>query len=962
MSKIKNLVVRSYKSKRISSERGASMVVALMVLLLLMGFVSLVISRVATETVITYNDSSENKAFAATMAHLEATTRDFADVFERKLTPAQKDIDDVAELRISDLTTGFENYSFNVNITPTSSSSATEITGGTYSGLYALRDEFQVDITTTDTVTGTQTQLRRRFFNDRIPLFQFGIFFEDDLELNRPPLFTFGGRVHTNENFFVSASPSGIYFKSRATAVGELVNDIWKTRTALSVGYDDLGNVFIADAGGTFRELETGYASVNCRTPSGANVFSYNANMPYCSKRSAWITEKTVFQGNLDTNVPRLDLPLYRLNIDLIELVKRGKNIGDLENVGGTIQAVTGATEDNALVSRERFANKEGIRITLADSQQELPGCAAVTSGLDDCGVRLDRQLGTNSIGYQPVAMTDGYQATAFNATRFAQTGKQIWIKVEMVDFDYVNDRPVTKDATREFLSLGITERPPIDNGSDFFKINDYSASNPNDINSADNDDIRSIIKLQRFTIPGVSITENEDPQGFLYSFNTGGTTQNLVLRHYKLLPSGDVGCTPGATGCTPFNTFAAPYPNPASNDTAEDAGHLKWASICYDSFSCSRSDYWMGIVPFPIQIYDTREGVPRDVSSYTNTVPGGNVTRPGKMSLIDIDIANLRRFLNGDFNGKFAGGTPFTDNNFGTPLSSLFVPNKRGWVLYISDRRGDTDFDGEYDMEDVFPNGSLQYNEDVNKSGALETAYGTEAPRYTDYISRGRAASSDHGYFRRGVRLINGTTLPGNYDSSTPENTKGFTVGSENGIYVRGNYNVTSVTLTGTTAPAPSQNYFPQGTSQHVPASIVSDAVTILSNNWLDARSFQYPYAQESRLASDTQVRFAMLTGDGITGNTSITYSPSGFGQLNGGIHNFKRFLERWTNVRLIIRVPLLTCLIPEITTVFGNVAARFIIRRFGIGHLIRPSSTRTVCRREHLTFTHFPLQVSKE
>jgi hypothetical protein len=42
------------------------------------------------------------------------------------------------------------------------------------------------------------------------------------------------------------------------------------------------------------------------------------------------------------------------------------------------------------------------------------------------------------------------------------------------------------------------------------------------------------------------------------------------------------------------------------------------------------------------------------------------------------------------------------------------------------------------------------------------------------------------------------------------------------------------------------------------------------------------------------------MISGDAITGNTSLPYNPSGFGQLNGGLHNFKRFLETWSGDRL--------------------------------------------------------------
>jgi hypothetical protein len=886
-------------------ERGAALVIAILVMFLLMGFLTVVVSRVTTETVVTSIDSSENRALAATQANLESTSRDFADIFERKLVPTNEDINIIKAGTI----TGFDNYLFTKEVRATKDAVPTAITGGTYSGLYSLRDEWEIDITAIDKTTEVETQLRRRFLNDRIPLFQFGIFYENDLELNRPPLFTFGGRVHTNSNLFISASPTangnGIYFKSKTTIVGELVNDIWKTGTALTAGYDDQNSVFIADAGGVFRELNTGRASVNCRNPSGTNVFGipntplYNVNLPNCSKRNTWITEKAIFQGNLETNTPRLDLPLKKLNVPLNEIIMRGKNINDMENVAGNVVPVTAARQDPNIISRERFANKEGLRITLADSQQRLPGCANVTTGLDTCGVRLDRTLGS-SIGYQPLAMIDGYQATAFNATRFAQNGKQIWIKVELVKYDYNNNLPITDDITQDILSLGVTERAPVGGN---FNIYDYSdASNPYDINDKDNDDIRSIIKLQRFSIPGPTVV---NPSGISYLSNktVGGRSHNFALRFTggSLSPVGNTCVSTGFTSSlcgTAKDSFSPPSPSPlTTTGTFENRFHLKMANF---NVGTPGSVYSEWIATFPIMIFDGREGLPKDSTTYTSTFATNQIPRAGVMSMIDIDIANLRRFLNGDFNGRFPVITPFAiAKGVGQSLRNTDVPDNRGWVLYISDRRGDADFDGEYDMEDVFPDNVLQFNEDVNGNGTLQES-SSEAPDYAAWSYKSHAATSDHGYYRRGVRLINGSVLPGGYNSSTPNLTRGFTVAAETGVYVLGNYNATGVSLTGTTALAPSENYLPQG-DLDVPAAIVSDAVTILSTNWQDSKSFVFPFSPDSRQATHTIVRFAMLAGQGITGKTTSTsYTPSQFGQLNGGVHNFKRYLEAWSGVRL--------------------------------------------------------------
>ena len=895
------------------SEKGAALVIVLLVMMLLMGFIAIMLSRVNAETAMTATDAAENRSLNAAQAQVESNSRDFATLFQRKLAPAVTDINVIRNSTIS----GFPDYDFSHKfISQKKASISTLITEGDYTGLYSIRDEWEIDVTARDNATKVESRIRRSFNNDRIPLFQFGMFYEDDLELNRPPLFTFGGRVHTNGNLFISASPvnpaGGIYFKSKTTVVGEIVNDIWKTGTALTGGYDDQNSVFFADAGGTDRELSTGMASVKCVSPSGPNVFAAKPNLPNCSARTAWnSTDKLPFQGNLDNNKPRLDLPLYRLGVNLAELVKRGKNVNDMVKLGANnITPVTNATQDDAVLAFERFANKQGLRISLADAQNRLPGCANIVGpnpNNNNCGVRLDGAMGA-SIGYLPKVMQDGYQATALNATRFAQTNKEMWIKVELVDFNYDASVPVTRDITEDILSLGVTEPPPVN-------ANDFQILGYNNLT-----DSRSIIKLQRFTIPGPTIPNaNGNPNNYLSNKTINGSNHNLVIR-YVNTPSVPI-CTP-LTGAT--NNFSPPEPRASSGAPAEDSGHLKCARFG------SAGDHNNAIVPFPIQLFDTREGVPDDRAAYTDA--GGftnKVPQAGVMSMVDIDVANLRKFLNGgigSFNGLFPTTTPFAVfKGPGLSLNSDDVPQNKGWVVYVSDRRGDADFDGEYDMEDVIPDGNQQFNEDVNGTGVFNPGNGVferlyysdnnnffEAPQYADKVFRSQAATSDHGYFRRGVRLINGLVLPGEYNRLAPTLTRGFTLASENGVYVKGNYNAASVILPGNTDPAPPENYLPQGGTltqpgsanalNHIPAAIVSDATTILSNAWNDSQSFATPFAQESRLATATQIRFALLTGDVITGKNGTTaLNPSPIGGLgNGGVHNFKRFLERWSNVRL--------------------------------------------------------------
>jgi hypothetical protein len=111
------------------------------------------------------------------------------------------------------------------------------------------------------------------------------------------------------------------------------------------------------------------------------------------------------------------------------------------------------------------------------------------------------------------------------------------------------------------------------------------------------------------------------------------------------------------------------------------------------------------------------------------------------------------------------------------------------------------------------------------------------------------------------GVRLVNGDTI-------LPQ---GLTVVSPNPVYIQGYYNA-PVSARGTS-----------DTSQTLPASIIADAITVLSPGWNDASS---SLGLSSRMASDVTVNAAFLAG--IVETTSGSYS--------GGVENFPRFLEDWT------------------------------------------------------------------
>ena len=104
-------------------------------------------------------------------------------------------------------------------------------------------------------------------------------------------------------------------------------------------------------------------------------------------------------------------------------------------------------------------------------------------------------------------------------------------------------------------------------------------------------------------------------------------------------------------------------------------------------------------------------------------------------------------------------------------------------------------------------------------------------------------------------VRVTNGLALP----------PGGLTVATARPLYVLGDYNAP---ILGST-----------NTSTTRPASLVGDAITILSDAWLDANSGSEPGA------ASTTVNAAFLTG---AVETTL-------GHYSGGMENFPRFLESW-------------------------------------------------------------------
>lgn len=333
-----------------------------------------------------------------------------------------------------------------------------------------------------------------------------------------------------------------------------------------------------------------------------------------------------------------------------------------------------------------------------------------------------------------------------------------------------------------------------------------------------------------------------------------------------------------------------------------------------------------------PINMYDAREGNLRDNSS------PASIYLNGVMNVIEIDVQNLQWWFANDTFGKQA----------------LF---NSGYIVYFSDRRGNynpaaTATNGEtgaYGNEDIInpastsgaPDGVMEAPEDVDGPNANTSSYAGDAfdtygatpacadsgspanlaspnpcyklslstPTPENTLSAGQAEKNAVIFFRHALRLVNGSlgNLPpyATADCSIVQGANGsggFSVASENPVYVLGNYNASA---------AGGSTFSDQAGQCHVPSAVMADAVTLLSTSWNDIESFNYPTQAGNRNASTTYYRMAIMGGSNIpfqtysSGTTTGIYSysyPKDFG-TDGGVHNFLRYLENWGGQTLYYR-----------------------------------------------------------
>jgi len=909
-------------------ERGAALITAILILALLAVVAMSVLGFVSSEIRIAGSDLQRTQTFYASAAAMEKMTSDLSDLFSRTSNPTPAQLLFIQNSPPPELTQiGFDfNQKLSLdNVTLTAMRNSQGITNGSfptaniqsgpYAGLTATVAPYLMTSTTTQTATKAQVTLQRQVNNYLIPLFQFGMFSDEDIELHPGPAFTFNGRVHANGNIYVNGN---VKFLSKVTTANELVTDVLRNGTfrtgggvSMQVGAINspitMGSVI---TGPNFTGATSGQRGFFPGSPDG----SPNASWESTSVAAAQVGVANQFGGQLQTRttgaVPLL-LPLQLGGSPTREIIKR--------RMPG----------DSQVLSQSRYHNKAQIRILVDDETSFINDASAIPPGQ---GVPLS--------SFIPESLPEGVAATAGG-------GKGLW---------RINDDGTYIDTATTAMKQSDSSGPQADTVRGI-KAMPAVAPAPAPDTSIDGTAIPWGAGIQ-----GRILIEIVAPDGSVYDV----TRQILSMGMTEGEPNGIVylqrplwaAFTPGSRDATGGNnslTYVVGGDGASPNINGTNIGisgridtALAVQDGTYGYLSSLQEDTskGAGVRPdgpdpagdlnsiVPINVYNVREG------RITASLASNLLYERGMMSMVEINMRNLARWADGVFDNNLLAGTNAVSANINT---------SNGCIVYVSDRRGDKvkpeidsvglllSTNGMVDNEDIYgPNDALDPGEDVIDAGTdgatnllKETSLQKDVSELPDpnqgsagfpmgltgtRVERAKVAAAwtnPNNYFRRAVRLFNAENLQITGASGKLSATQGLTVATENMIYTWGNYNTTGINGQppgASTLNDPTQAFFYSG--NQVPASIVADAYFPLSKTWFDGLSEMYPddlgkRAADAKLpsvADETSVRAGIIAGNNLSalaGSPDAGNSASGESRLNGGMHNFPRFLENWGGQR---------------------------------------------------------------
>jgi hypothetical protein len=417
------------------NDTGAALISSLLILVLMAGLTAGLTALVITDTRVRMLDNTRTQSFYVAHAGLEKLTADLGDLFSSNFAPTGA--------QINALTTtppalgaqwlqpdGSSGYTINFPTDASGNPAATAMTvlSGPFQGLVGLATPYQMTATAR-LPDGSEASLTRTLQTVAIPVFQFGIFSENDLSFFAGPDFNFGGRVHSNSNVFLAAG-SQLTVSDKITAVGEIIRTTLSNGWPTSNGYT--GNVRVPTAPGAYRDLAMSEGSL-------VGGLGTAQNEPTWTNLSTGTYNHNIANGR--TGAKQLELPIVSFGAQPIDLIRR---------------PVVDENLTNPNVLSQRFYELASLRILLSDT-------AADISTLPDVTATPPVQLGAvlpagftagDQFGVVPNATTHGHSDPSGASAPLNTPVMGGYIKIEEQ-----TTAGVWQDVTMEILNLGIAGR-----------------------------------------------------------------------------------------------------------------------------------------------------------------------------------------------------------------------------------------------------------------------------------------------------------------------------------------------------------------------------------------------------------------------------------------------------------------------------------------------------------------------
>jgi hypothetical protein len=689
------------KSKRFRQDAGIALLTTLLLLFLmsslLVGFAVLL----ASSQRLAGTNNQQVHAFYAAEAGMEQLTAGLGNLFSQTYSPSISQINalETTPPVIPGIQYLTGNGTSGYQITPTAldgngnpAPTITTIKSGNYQGMTAMATDY-VLMANARTTDGREVTLKRTTQTVGIPMFQFGIFSDNDLSFFPGPNFNFGGRTHTNGNLFLAAGAT-VWLSDKTDAYKDVIRWTLSNGHLTSSGYTGTVDVTISPGGSSYRALGMSEGSL-----TGGLMTAGWAGWPNLSMGSS------NYNGNLQNGkgsyAPQYAGSAKQLNLGIVTI-----GSGATQSIDLIRRPISG---EAATVTSERYFAQASLRVLVSDDPNDLMNLPcidatsapfdlskiAVAPGVGGAGwaayapaTTLYNKMIANNVIPLPLAASAATGGAAYNATDgyWQPAGYPIikgFLKIEE-QIAYGNPCGTWKDVTLEVLSYGYVGRniDPVPQSFDGSTLNPQWAGT-NALMQAGASPTMTYVPMGGAPLAPVQLDYQNSapmPAGNFTALNTASASRgscrdphpNAVIRleRFRDNPSS----VPYASGVrkttVPTNLpMVATVAQACGVDPVTGQLPVDWRTG--GQWAPQPSDFW------PNTIFDTREGTIRDLA-----MDGQTPARPtlnGTMHYIELDGKNVASW----FGGKI--GTLNTSGQ-GTKDPAV-APND--FVVYVSDRRG---------------------------------------------------------------------------------------------------------------------------------------------------------------------------------------------------------------------------------------------------------------------------------